>query len=245
MRYDLIVAGHIVLDYIRRGGEIHGPYLGGPSVYTGIAARALDASVSIASKVGTDFGDKRMAWLRAHGLSLRQIEVTGSDTTSFQLDYKDNRRRLEVRSVCEPMHISDIAKWSCSRAVHLGPVLREINPSEVLRLAKRDVVLSLDPQGYCRQVRPNGSVRMKAWHDRSLLKKVAVLRLSEEESPLIGGSGNSIQKLSRLGPQIILLTKGKKGTTVWSEDECALHVPAYPTVVRDPTGAGDALVGPS
>jgi sugar/nucleoside kinase (ribokinase family) len=50
-------------------------------------------------------------------------------------------------------------------------------------------------------------------------------------------------KLRALGPEIILITKGKAGTTVWSKDHGVYAVPAYKTRVRDPTGAGDALVG--
>jgi len=35
MKFDLAVAGHIVLDYIVRKNQVHGPQLGGPCTYAG------------------------------------------------------------------------------------------------------------------------------------------------------------------------------------------------------------------
>jgi sugar/nucleoside kinase (ribokinase family) len=243
LRYDLIVAGHIVIDYIHSGDRTHGPYLGGPCVYSGLAARALEASVSVVSKVGSDFGNRRMLRLRSRGFSTNRIRLVGSSTTSFLLSYKDGHRRLEVRSHCEPIHDSDLAGLPSSRALHVGPVLNEISPQQVSRLAEKGVILSLDPQGYFRRILSDGLVRTQSWHNRLLLKKVTVLKISEEELTIINGKRHLIRKLSRLGPEIILLTKGKQGTIVWSENEGIFHVPVYRTVVKDPTGAGDALVG--
>ena len=231
MRYDLIVAGHIVIDYIRHGGRIHGPYLGGPCVYSGLAARALDASVSIMSTVGLDFGNRRISWLRPWHLN-EQHSNCRLNHDSFHLNYDNGHRKLQVSSACEPIQSADITTRPSSRAVHIGPVLSEITPSAVLRFAQKDVVMSFDPQGYFRRVSANGSIRNHPWRNHSLLKKIMVLKISEEESALLGGVRNSFQKLSRLGPQVILLTKGRRGTTVWTENEGSLDVPSYPTTVR-------------
>jgi sugar/nucleoside kinase (ribokinase family) len=67
--------------------------------------------------------------------------------------------------------------------------------------------------------------------------------VSEDEASTLIGRTDSSVKLRALGPEIILITKGKAGTMVWSKDSGVYAVPAYKTRVRDPTGAGDALVG--
>ncbi len=49
---------------------------------------------------------------------------------------------------------------------------------------------------------------------------------------------------SRLGPAMIAVRHGARGSYVWSRDsDEAWHIPAVPTRVVDPTGAGNAYGG--
>jgi sugar/nucleoside kinase (ribokinase family) len=49
---------------------------------------------------------------------------------------------------------------------------------------------------------------------------------------------------SRLGPAMIAIRHGARGSYVWSRDsDEAWHIPAVPTRVVDPTGAGNAYGG--
>jgi ribokinase len=82
------------------------------------------------------------------------------------------------------------------------------------------------------------------WLDRRLLKRLDVLKLSEQEASIvIGRDCASPRKLANLGPEVILITRAASGTVVWSKSLGMFNVPAFKTKVRDPTGAGDALVG--
>lgn len=108
MSYDLVVVGHIVLDYISRKGATVGPALGGPSVYASLAARTLDSSVGVISTVGPDFGHKRVSWLHTHGISVRNIRVANRHTTSFRLNYRNSVRSMKVTSVCNPINAEDV-----------------------------------------------------------------------------------------------------------------------------------------
>lgn len=243
LRYDLGVVGHVVLDYISRGERVQGPTLGGPCTYSSLAARALDASVVVLSKVGSDFGRKRLSWLRSRGVAVQRIGIVKSSTTCFRISYQGNRRTMQVTSKCEPISKWDISKLPSSSAVHIGPVLDEVPPSLAMRLAERDSIVSLDPQGYLRRLTSDGTVRVKTWRDIRLLKTLEVLKVSENELAAIVGRRSLLEKLRKLGPKIVFLTKGATGTTLWARDEGAFSVPAYETRVQDPTGAGDALVG--
>jgi sugar/nucleoside kinase (ribokinase family) len=126
----------------------------------------------------------------------------------------------------------------------MGPILQEIPRTLALSLAKRDGIVSLDPQGYLRQILRRGRIRRLKWADKRLLRTLDVLKLSEHEAnKVIGRNCTSPQKLGKLGPEVILITRGAAGTILWSKTIGMFHVPAFKTKVRDPTGAGDALVG--
>jgi len=242
-KYDLAVIGHIVLDYISRGSKRYAPQMGSPCVYTSLGARALNGSVVVASKVGHDFGRERLAWLSSRRVNVDHVRQSNSRTTSFKIEYANSNRFMWLASKCAPLTRRDLSDLPASSALHMGPILNEIPLSLAMSLTDRNSVTCLDPQGYLRRVVRDGRIRRSKWRNRALLKHLDVLKVSEDEaSTLIGDTGSSL-KLRALGPEIILITKGRLGTTVWSKDQGVYTVPAYKTRVRDPTGAGDALVG--
>ena len=239
----MATVGHIVLDYVGRKGHVRGPRPGGPCTYTGLAAHSLDAKMVAVSKVGPDFGRKRLSWLQSHGLSTSHIQIASSSTTCFRINYRNDDRNMIVTSICDPMNSDDLSGFPLSSAIHIGPVLHEISPSLAIHLTNNNSLVGLDPQGYLRQLDSGGRVHIRNWIDHSLLRRIAVLKVSESELSAIIGTKWSFRKLSTLGPDIVLLTKGPKGMIVWSRENGMFSVPAYETLVRDPTGAGDALAG--
>jgi len=243
MRYDLAVVGHIVRDHISRGERARVVSLGGPCIYSSLAARALDASVVVVSRVGEDFTRKEFAWIAKRGISTNNIRISDSPTTCFSIDYRDAGRTMRVTRQCDPLSYSDLKGFPATLAVHIGAVLDEVPERLATRLAQRDCVVSLEAQGYTRQLSSKGMVNSRRWNNARLLKNLEVMKASENELRAIAGDDIAPRRLSKLGPEIILLTRGTKGTVVWSRTEGVYKIPAYPTHVRDPTGAGDALVG--
>jgi fructokinase len=243
MKFDLAVVGHIVLDYVSGLGLAHGPRLGGPCTYAGLAANSLGAKAVAISKVGEDFGSKRLSFLEAHGISTSHVKTTSSPTTRFRISYRKGHRAMRVACVCDPITDECLSNLPSSFAVHIGPVLNEVPPELAIRLASRYHMVGLDPQGYLRQLDWKGAVRVRKWRNPSLLRRIAALKVSEAELLAIIGQKWSARKLSSLGPAIILLTRGSRGTIVWSRENGTFNVPAYEAHVRDPTGAGDALAG--
>jgi sugar/nucleoside kinase (ribokinase family) len=52
------------------------------------------------------------------------------------------------------------------------------------------------------------------------------------------------QRVAALGPQIVVIKRGRKGALLYSkEQEAYYHIPALPVEVVDVTGAGDAFAG--
>jgi sugar/nucleoside kinase (ribokinase family) len=243
VKYDLAVVGHIVRDHITRGRRAHAVSLGGPCIYSSLAARALDASVVAVSRVGKDFTQKEFEWIAKRGISIKNIRTANSPTTCFSIDYSDAERTMRVTRRCDPLSYSDLEGFPETLAVHIGPVLDEVPERLAISLAKRDCVVSLEAQGYTRRLSPKGMVSSRKWNNARLLKNVEVMKTSESELRAITGNAITLGRLSKMGPGIILLTMGTKGTVVWSKTEGVHKIPAYSTHVRDPTGAGDALIG--
>lgn len=243
MKYDLTVVGYIVLDYISRGRKVTGPLLGGPSVYASLAARALGASVLVVSTVGYDFEKKWFERFRNQGIPTSHIRISRLPTTSFKIHYQNGDRTMRVEPLCERLRETDMPNSLTSTSVHIGPVLQEVPLRLVLRLRERTGVMSVDPQGYVRKRLQDGSIKKTHWHASPTLRKTDVLKISESEVKELLGSRLSSKKLLNLGPQLVLLTQGKKGVTVLSREEGKFFLPAYKTRVIDPTGAGDALIG--
>jgi sugar/nucleoside kinase (ribokinase family) len=193
--------------------------------------------------VGSDFGRSRLSWLRAHGISTSRIRIANSDTTCFRINYQHGNRTMRVISVCDQINDEDLLKLPPASAIHIGPVLHEISPSLAIRLTRSNSVVGLDPQGYLRKLDSEGNVYVQKWGNHSLLRRIEVLKISEGELPAIIGETWSSRKLTKLGPSIVLLTRGSLGMIVWSRDYGLFNLPAHATHVRDPTGAGDALLG--
>ncbi len=243
MKFDLAVVGHIVLDHIVQKGRVQRLQLGGPCIYASLASKALDAKPVVVSKVGHDFGSKRLSWIRTQGICASRILIEGSATTRFRINYHDGDRSMQVTSVCVSIKNEDSPKLPAASAVHIGPVLNEVSPVLAARLSGGNSLVGLDPQGYLRGLDSNGIVHLRKWRNSRLLKKIEVLKVSQNElAAMVGGKAIG-RKLSSLGPKIVLLTRGPMGSIVWSKYRGTFSVPAYEIPVRDPTGAGDALAG--
>jgi sugar/nucleoside kinase (ribokinase family) len=159
VKYDLAVVGHIVLDRISRGNRQYDTQMGSPCVYTSLGARALNASVVVASKVGHDFGIERLAWLRSRGVDIDYVRHSNSLTTSFKIRYENACRFMWVASKCAPLTDRDLSDIPSSSALHIGPILGEISQSLAMSLTDRNSVTCLDPQGYLRRILGNGAIR--------------------------------------------------------------------------------------
>ncbi|MBK9209770.1 MAG: carbohydrate kinase family protein [Anaerolineales bacterium] len=129
------------------------------------------------------------------------------------------------------------------RHVHICP-FDFISQSQMVNLFRggSNQTVSLDPAP--------GYMFPAFWRDlRLVLQGVTVFQPSEEElRSLFWGETNDLwemaRRISEYGPQIIVIKRGLLGQ--WVYDVPGNHryeVPAYPSRLVDPTGAGDAFCG--
>lgn len=202
----------------------------------------MGRKIEAITKVGSDIGGDHISQLERIGLDVREAIVKDATTTRFVLDYRVPDRRLNVEGVCVDILPCDVSE--ATEAVVLSPIVGEI-PQKTYTAIDAEV-LALDPQGFVREVQPDGAINLRAWYNEDLLPRVDVFKSSERELRLITQETDclkGLKRLTRLGVEVAIVTKGEGGSTLMT-DGGAFDVPSVEDLaVRDPTGAGDAFMG--
>lgn len=248
--FDVVPVGHFAIDSIFLPGR-DTPFvvLGGSVTYVSLAARRLDAQVSIVSKTGKDFPEAYRWWLKQEGIDLSNVSRDENNvTTRFELRYTEgfSDRRLRCRSQVSPITVEEILHFPKVFSVHIGPIAGEITYEVVENLRGHCEFMSLDPQGFVRRFDDEGNVSLSPLMDNRVLEHVDIFKSSLEEIRAITGLdelSHAAKAIHDYGVDIVIVTLGEKGAAVSVEG--AMHsVPAFkPVKLVDPTGAGDAFIG--
>ncbi len=247
---DVAAVGHFTIDSIRLPSR-SAPFvvLGGSVTYVSFVTKRLGATVSIISKVGGDFPEAYMWWLREEGIDLSGVtKLANEQTTRFDLEYsKDlSGRKLKLKSKAAPISLSNLPKSLHATAVHIAPIAGEISYKVVEQLKSRAEILSLDPQGLLRRFDKAGKVTSRAPVDKRLFSLINIYKSSLGEiSTLTGHSDlkSAIKAVHDFGVDTVIVTLGAKGA-VLSVMGTLYNIPACNSrVLVDPTGAGDAFIG--
>jgi len=247
--FDLVTVGHFAIDYIHSPRIVSSkPTLGGPPTYVSVAAAKLDARVSVISKVGEDFSNDYIKWLKNNKIDLSGLkQVKETSTTQFVLKYrKDWKRKLQMKARAPPISANDLPDSLQARAVQVAPIANELSEELVTKLRKTTSILSFDPQGFVRGFDKKGNVSLKRWRGQSMLDQVDVYKSSLNEIEAVTRTINlrlAMKKIADYGVQIVIVTRGMHGSTMLF-DNTFYNIPACASkIVLDPTGAGDAFSG--
>jgi 1D-myo-inositol 3-kinase len=230
MQPKYVTIGHIVQDLLPDGSYT----LGGTVAFSGLTAHKLGVATGIVT---------------ACPLAVRQqsafvgIEITGTVSeavTVFENVYTSNGRVQHLHSVAPVITAADVPQdWrESAEIVHLGPVAQELTP-DLLDLFPHALV-GVTPQGWMRAWGADKLVYPVKWATADqILPKVVVLVLGEEDLPG-GAEGAEILKNYINQTKIVVMTKAERGCTVFCNGD-SFDVPAFPSRVVDPTGAGDVF----
>jgi sugar/nucleoside kinase (ribokinase family) len=109
--FNLAVVGHFAVDTIILPTRTK-PFtvLGGAATYTSFAAKTLDASVSVISRVGEHFPEAYLWWVRQENINIDSVhKIANEPTTCFELEYKNLADRvLKLRSKGPAITVDDI-----------------------------------------------------------------------------------------------------------------------------------------
>ena len=248
--FDVAVVGHFAIDTIRLPSR-SSPFdvLGGSVTYVSFVAKRLDATVSIISKVGGDFPEAYLWWLREEGIDLSGVrKLANEQTTSFELGYnKDlSNRTLRLKSKASTISTRDLPRSLRAKAVHIAPIAGEISYAVVKKLKSCADVLSLDPQGLLRRFDKTGKVTSRSPVDKRLFSLINVYKSSLDEISVLTGYSDlsaAVNAVHDFGVETVIVTLGAKGA-VLSVEKTLYKIPSCTfRVFVDPTGAGDAFIG--
>lgn len=242
MMFDVCVIGHITRDIIRVK-NLTKELPGGVAQYCSIACKNLGSKLYVITKCAEE--DKVLLDDLVHE-NIPICYRNSEKTTTFENTYLDGVtiRTQKVNSLAAPFGTDDIPDIS-SRIFHLGPLTREDIPLELLRGLSKKSKVSLDIQGYLRKV-DKGKITYVDWEEKDEgLTYVNILKGDETEARILSGEQDlerAAVKLSTYGVDEIIITRGNKGSLVYSEGQL-YPIPFFaPQRIVDPTGCGDTYM---
>ncbi|MCI8715407.1 MAG: carbohydrate kinase [Oscillospiraceae bacterium] len=255
---DITAIGEILIDLTQTGKNGAGvPTFaanpGGAPANVAVAAARLGCSTAFIGKVGADsLGGYLRQVLEENGVDHSGLQVGESATTMaiVSIDETGERSFRFLRGADCEMVPEDVDEKMAqnSRVLHFGSVslTQGIARSATIftaRAAHRaGMLVSYDPN-----YRPAlWRTKRDALEWMSLpLPLVDIIKLSEEELPLLTGSEDleeGSRALEEQGIRLVMITLGAKGAFCRWQGE-SFTVPSVPAKVADTNGAGDTFMG--
>lgn len=242
MRYDICTIGHITLDKVVTTQSIkHMP--GGTSFYFSKAVRQFDVKYMLVTALALK-EHHVLTELRNEGVEI--CALPSDHTVYFENIYSanQNHREQNVLHKASPFVAVEMPDID-ARIFHLGPLLSDDIPVELVKALAAKGMVSLDVQGYLRYVE-NQKVRYKDWEDKEeVLAHVSILKANEFEMEVIAGTSDvhdGAKYLADLGVKEVIITLGSNGSIIY-KNGAFYEIPAFtPDEVVDATGCGDTYM---
>lgn len=238
---DICCIGHITRDRIitpTRTASLSG----GTSYYFAHGINHLPHDVSF--KLITSLAKSDMAAveeMRAVGIDVDVIE--SRETVFFENKYEANmnNRTQRVLAKADPFTVEKLRDVE-ARFIHLGSLLADDFPIDVMAYLKNRGVLSVDAQGFLRYVEGE-KVYPCDWANKlEALKLIDILKVNEFEIESLTGYADlhtAARQLADWGVHEVLITLGSYGSVIYVNGTY-YEIPAYePSKLVDATGCGD------
>lgn len=238
---DICCIGHITKDKIVTPHRV--VYMaGGTSFYFAYAINQLPNDVAFSLVTSMDPTETEPAEkMRQAG-----IDVTlnaSRNTVFFENIYGENQneRKQRVLAKADPFTIEQLEHVD-AKVYHLGSLLSDDFSNEVVEYLAKKGKVSIDVQGYLREVRDE-KVYPIDWKDKlKVLKNTYYLKVNEIEMETITGlkdAHEAAKLLHSWGVTEVIITLGSEGSLIYVDDTF-YEIPAYaPHEVVDATGCGD------
>lgn len=239
---DICCIGHITLDkVVTPRAVMH--MAGGTAFYFSHAMRNMDVQYGLVTALA-ETEMKTVADLRELGIEVKALPSKHS--VYFENIYGENQdnRTQRVLQKADAFTVADLAGTEAI-IFHLGPLLADDIPTELIKNLFSRGNVSCDAQGYLREVIDKG-VHAIDWVDKKeSLQYIDILKVNEHELEVLTGL-NDIREgakvLAEWGVKEVVVTLGSMGSVILHDKEF-YEIPAYkPTEVVDATGCGDTYM---
>lgn len=260
---DVICLGEILIDFISTESHVtiaQAPAFekkpGGAPANVACGLARLGVSAAFIGKVGQDhFGEFLRETLSENNVDTAGLAVSSTCNTTLafvSLAGNGERSFAFYRNPGADTQLTpdDLPRQSFQngRIFHFGSLSLTHEPARSATLAALDLaeansmLISYDPN-----LRPAlwPSLAEARTQMLQVMKRVHLLKISEEEAQFLTGSDSAIDGARQLlaeGPSLVLLTLGEKGCCIIREGIDPIEVPGMKVLSIDTTGAGDAFM---
>lgn len=241
---DICCIGHITLDKIVT--PRHTVFMpGGTAFYFAHAMACLRKNDNF--RLVTSLAPSEMSAvddIRARGI---EVDVLPGDSSVFfenKYGENQNERTQRVLAKAAPFTVESLRDVD-ARIFHLGTLLADDFSLDAIRYLSTKGIVSVDAQGYLREVRGENVFAVDWPEKREALKYVDILKANEKEMETLTGSADpreAARILASWGVKEVLLTLGSEGSLIYADGKF-YEIPAYPAPdVVDATGCGDTYM---
>ena len=215
---------------------------GGTSFYMahGMHHLSQDFPFQLVTKIGQE-SQEEVDHLRQMNIDV--LSYSSPHSVFFENHYglNSNQRTQRVLAKAAPFTIEEMEPL-VAEVFHLGSLLADDFSPEIVKFLAQKGRISIDVQGYLREVRGE-KVYAVDWKDMdAVLPYVDIVKLNEHEMYAIMHTNDSkivAEKLASYGVREVIITLGSYGSLIYADKTC-YEIPAYtPRKIVDATGCGD------
>ena len=233
--------GHITRDRIITPQQTS-DMAGGTSFYMahGMHHLSQDFPFQLVTKIGQE-SQEEVDHLRQMNIDV--VSYSSPHSVFFENHYglNSNQRTQRVLAKAAPFTIEEMEPLA-AEVFHLGSLLADDFSPEIVKFLAQKGCISIDVQGYLREVRGE-KVYAVDWKDMdAVLPYVDIVKLNEHEMYAIMHTNDPkivAEKLASYGVREVIITLGSYGSLIYADKTC-YEIPAYtPRKIVDATGCGD------
>ncbi len=242
--YDICCIGHITSDkIITPHSEVNIP--GGTAFYFSSALQQMPVRYKLVTAVAEP-EIRFVTALREKNIDV--LSLPSSHTVCFENIYPDSHnqdhRVQRVTQKADPFSVPQLEGIEAAM-YHLGPLLADDMPLELIRYLSSKGKVSLDVQGYLREVKGYEVLPVGWEQKKEALQYIHTIKANESEAEVLTGYKDiyqSAQVLADWGVKEVIITLGSRGSIIFS-DKTFYRIPAFkPSLVADATGCGDTYM---
>lgn len=240
--FDICCIGHITLDkVVTPRSVIH--MAGGTAFYFSHAMRNMDVKYGLVTALA-ESEMKSVSDLRDLGIEVTALPSRHS--VYFENIYGENQdnRTQRVLQKADAFSAADL-KGVEATIFHLGPLLADDMPTDLIKDLFSRGNVSVDAQGYLREVIEQG-VHAIDWIDKKeALQYVDILKVNEHELEVLTGHSDieeGAKVLAEWGVKEVVITLGSMGSVIYADDIFTTIPPYKPAEIIDATGCGDTYM---
>ncbi|MHC1605414.1 MAG: PfkB family carbohydrate kinase [Candidatus Methanofastidiosia archaeon] len=244
----IVVVGNPVYDWIVTPYlDTKGRILSGCSTNACIVDSLLGLKCGLTGCMADNYKERFEREMKEFDIDV--VVQLSCQTGGFYLEYDvSGDRKLNLLGVADSISYFP-EKYLDADVILVGPILGEVSLELVEWIRKKSgALMFLDPQGFVRQIKGDKAVRTKNPDMEEIVSLFDIVKPNEHEAKIMTGldAREETEKICEIlyswGAEIAIVTLAEAGSMIYNGSEF-FKIPAYKTLARDPTGAGDTYAG--